>query len=71
MHILIDNKSGSPIYDQIYTQIIRGDLLHITVRDYTDGFEDAVIFDQVIPVEDTEYRDIFTEEMEALWQGIK
>ena len=21
MHILIDNKSGSPIYDQIYTQI--------------------------------------------------
>ena len=21
MHILIDNKSGAPIYDQIYTQI--------------------------------------------------
>ncbi len=30
MHILIDNKSGAPIYDQIYTQIkdqiIRGEL---------------------------------------------
>lgn len=66
-----DEWSESTFEDQIYTQIIRGDLLHITVRDYTDGFEDAVIFDQVIPVEDTEYRDIFTEEMEALWQGIK
>ena len=66
-----DEWSESTFEGEIYTRLIRGDLLHITVRDYADGYEGTVIFDQVIPLEDIEYRDIFSEETEALWQGIK
>lgn len=66
-----DEWSESYFEGDTYTQIIRGDLLHVTVRDYTNGYDDTVIFDQVITKEDAEYRDILTEEMEALWQGIK
>ena len=66
-----DEWAESTFEDDVYTQIIRGDLLHITVRDYTNGYEGTVLFDQVIPMEAIEYRDIFTEEMDALWQDIK
>ena len=66
-----DEWSESSFEGSTYTQIINGDHLHITVRDYTDGYDSAVIFDQVLTKEDAEYRDIFTEEQDALWQGIK
>lgn len=66
-----DEWSESYFEGDTYTQIIRGDLLHVTVRDYLSGYDSTVIFDQVITKEDAEYRDILTEEMEALWQGIK
>ena len=66
-----DEWSESTFDDQTYTQIIRGGLLHITVRDYTNGYDNTVIFEEVITLEDTEYRDIFLEEEEALWQGIR
>ena len=66
-----DEWSESSFEGDVYTQVIRGDLLHITVRDYTHGYEGTVIFDQVIPKEAAETRDIFSEEQEALWRGIK
>lgn len=66
-----DEWSESSFEGDVYTQVIRGDLLHITVRDYTHGYEGTVIFDQVVPKEAAETRDIFSEEQEALWQGIK
>lgn len=66
-----DEWSESSFEGDVYTQVIRGDLLHITVRDYTHGYEGTVIFDQVITKEAAETRDIFSEEQEALWRGIK
>ena len=66
-----DEWSESSFEGDVYTQVIRGDLLHITVRDYTHGYEGTVIFDQVITKEAAETRDIFSEEQEALWMGIK
>lgn len=56
---------------QTYTSIIHGDTLHITVRDYTDPYEENVLWELIIPKEDTDYRDVFNEETEALWQGIR
>lgn len=46
------------------------DRLHIIVRDYS-GEETVVLFDETISRNDAEYRDIFNEEMEALWQGLR
>ena len=66
-----DEWSESSFDDETYTQVIRSGLLHITVRDYTNGYDNTVLFDQVITLEDTEYRDIFWEEEEALWQGLR
>lgn len=60
-------RSGSAYTTTTYT-----DVMHIAVTDYQSGeYGGTVIWEQTIPLEDTEYRDIFTEEMEALWQGIK
>lgn len=59
--------SGSTYMTTTYT-----DVLHITVRDYQpDEYEGRVIWEYTIPLRETEYRDIFTEEQEALWQGIE
>ena len=54
-----------------YTQIIHGDILHMTVRDHTGDYDDSLLWELIIPKADAEYRDVFTEEQEALWQGIK
>ena len=54
-----------------YTQIIHGDMLHVVVKDHANWYEETVLWEILIPKEDAEYRDIFTEEMEALWQGSK
>ena len=56
---------------QTYTSIIHGDMLHITVRDHTDPYEDTILWEIIIPKEDAEYRDVLTEESNALWQGIR
>lgn len=56
---------------QTYTSIIHGDTLHITVRDHTNANEESVLWELIIPKEDTDYRDVFNEETEALWQGIR
>lgn len=53
-----------------YTQIIHGDILHVVVRDHT-AYDESVLWEITIPKADTEYRDIFTEEAEALWQGVR
>lgn len=54
-----------------YTQIIHGDMLHLVVRDHTADYGESVLLELLLPKEDAEYRDIFTEETEALWRGIK
>ena len=51
-----------------YTQIIHGDILHVVVRDHA---KDEVLLELILPKEAAETRDIFTEEMDALWQGIR
>lgn len=56
---------------QTYTSTIHGDTLHITVRDHTNANEESVLWELIIPKEDTDYRDVFNEETEALWQGIR
>ena len=60
------------IFDgQTYTSIIHGDILHVIVRDHSKDYEDSVLWELIIPKEAAETRDIFTEESNALWQGIK
>jgi len=54
-----------------YTSIIHGDMLHVVVRDHTKDYDASILWELVIPKEAAENRDIFTEEMSALWQGIK
>lgn len=55
-----------------YTHTTYKDILHMTVRDYQAGESGGtLLWEQTITLEDTEYRDIFNEEDEALWQGIK
>lgn len=57
---------------QTYTQIIHGDTLHVTVRDHTqDSYDDSVILEVIMPKEDVDIQDLYEEEMNALWQGIK
>lgn len=66
-----DEWSEEIFEGQTYTSIIHGDILHITVRDHTKAYDESVLWEVMIPKADAEYRDIFTEEQEALWQGIK
>ena len=46
------------------------DRVRIVVWDHS-GDESIKLFEEFITLEDTEYRDIFNEEMEALWQGLR
>ncbi len=66
-----DEWSEDIFEGQTYTNIIHGDTLHVTVNDYTNDDGDSLLWEIIISKEDTEYRDIFTEEQEALWQGLK
>lgn len=66
-----DEWSEERFEGQTYTRIIHGDILHVTVRDHTKDHDESILWEIIIPKEDTEYRDVFTEEMEALWQGIR
>ncbi|MBQ8201226.1 MAG: SH3 domain-containing protein, partial [Clostridia bacterium] len=55
-----------------WTMVTHGDVLQITVTDYPEQQEGGtVLWEHMISLEDTEYRDIFTEENEALWQGLR
>ena len=54
-----------------YTQVIHGDMLHVVVRDHRDWYEESILWEVILPKAEAEYRDILTEEMAALWQGIK
>lgn len=66
-----DEWSEDIFEGETYTNIIHGDTLHVTVHDYTRDDGDSLLWEIIISKEDTEYRDIFTEEQEALWQGLK
>lgn len=65
-----DEWSEERFEGQTYTMTVHGDILHITVRDHTEQ-DESILWDIIIPKEDTEYRDIFAEEQEALWQGLR
>ena len=54
-----------------YTQVIHGDMLHVVVHDHTDRYEEPILWEAILPKAEAEYRDILTEEMTALWQGLK
>ena len=55
-----------------YTTTIYTDMLHMTVHDYQFGeYEGTLLWEKIVALKDTEYRDIFNEENEALWQGLK
>ena len=66
-----DEWSESVFEGSTYTQIIHGDIIQMTVRDHTRDYDDSLLWELIIPKSDAEYRDVFTEEQEALWQGIK
>ncbi len=55
---------------QTYTQIIHGDVLHITVRDHSREYDESVIWERIIPLEDVDYGEIHEAEMAAYWQGL-
>ena len=70
-----DEWSETTFEGDTYTQIIRGDTIHVTVLDHTEGNEGTVIYDRIIPrdelIEHEDYQRIFDEEMAALWQGLR
>ena len=67
----VSDEWSETIFDgSTYTQIIHGDMLYVVVRDYM-GDGASVLWELTIAKADAEYRDIFTEETETLWQGLK
>lgn len=66
-----DEWSEDIFEGQTYTNIIHGDTLHVTVRDHTDLQDESILWEIVIPKTDAEQRDLYSEEMAALWQGLK
>lgn len=56
--------------DGFYTVTTQHDRVRIVVWDYS-GDESIKLFEEIITLEEAEYRDIFNEEMEALWQGLR
>ncbi len=56
----------------VYTNKTYKEILHMTVRDYqASEYGGTVIWEHTITVDESYARDIFAEEQEALWQGIK
>ncbi len=56
----------------VFTSTTYTDVLDVKVHDYTTGeYGGTVLWEKTIPVEETEYRDFYTEETDALWQGLK
>ena len=70
-----DEWSEDIFEGETYTNIIHGDVLHVTVRDYTYDDVGMVIYERFIELDETmnneDYRRIYDEEMAALWQGLK
>ena len=70
-----DEWSEDVFEGETYTNIIHGDVLHVTVRDHTQGDDGAVIYERFIqldePMSNEDYQRIYDEEMNALWQGLK
>lgn len=57
---------------QTYIQIIHGDILHMTVCDYTLGsYDESVVWEVIIPRDDADIESLYEQEMNALWQGIR
>ena len=55
-----------------YTETTYTDIYHIVVRDFTwGGYDDAIIWEATVSREEYETLDIYTEEMNILWQGIR
>ncbi|MBQ3155811.1 MAG: hypothetical protein IJB81_02655 [Clostridia bacterium] len=68
----VSDEWSEDVFDgQTYTSIIHGDMLHVVVRDHTKDYDVSVLWELILPKEDAMTRDIFTEEQEALWQGIR
>lgn len=67
-----DEWSEDVFEGQTYTSVIHGDILHMTVRDHTrGGYDDAVVWEVIIPVDNADVQQLYEEEMNALWQGIR
>ena len=70
-----DEWSETILEGDTYTQIIRGDTIHVTVLDHTEGNDGTVLYDRIIRrdelIEHEDYQRIYDEEMTALWQGLK
>ncbi len=59
--------NGDTFTNTTYTNI-----LDVKVHDYTTGESGGtVLWERTIPVGEDAYRDFYTEEIEALWQGLK
>lgn len=57
---------------QTYTSIIHGDILHVTVHDFTrGGDDDAVVWEVIMPKDDVDFEQLYEQETNALWQGIR
>lgn len=68
----VSDEWAEDVFDgATYTNVIRGDMLHVVVRDHTKDYDVSVLWELILPKEDAETRDIFTEEQEALWRGIR
>lgn len=56
---------------EAYTQVTHSDVLHMRVWDYTlDPHGGTLIWERIMPLREADEGDIFTEEHDALWQGI-
>ncbi|MBQ2953867.1 MAG: hypothetical protein IJE07_09985 [Clostridia bacterium] len=57
---------------QTFTTIIHGDILHMTVRDHTLGsYDECIVWEVIMPKDDIDLEQLFEQETEALWQGIR
>lgn len=65
-------KRESTFENGIHTDVYYYDILHMTVRDHTLGdWDDALVWEKTLTIEEDAYRAAHEEEMAALWQGLK
>ena len=67
-----ESKRESTFESGVITEVFYTDILHMTVRDHTLGdWDDSLVWEKTITMEENAYRAARDKEMAALWQGLK
>ena len=67
-----ETKMESTFDNGVYMDVYYYDILHMAVRDHTQGdWEGSVVWEKTITMDEDTFSAAYEEEMAALWQGLK